>query len=110
MVPPSPSPPRRRRAAAAPPRSTTLTPRPPPKCLAEVACINLCIGKPDLGACQIRCGDIFDDPSIDKFNACALTQKKCVPQRADDGSYPEPPVGSVVDKFDVGLMDGAWCV
>jgi len=32
-----------------------------PSCLANLACINTCNGKADESACQIRCGDIFDN-------------------------------------------------
>ena len=31
-----------------------------PNCIANVACIKSCTGKPDEAACQIKCGDIFE--------------------------------------------------
>jgi hypothetical protein len=38
-----------------------------------------------LQACQIRCGDLFENEAVGKFNACAVSQKKCVPKKEDDG-------------------------
>jgi len=81
-----------------------------PGCLANLACIQSCNGKADESACQIRCGDVFDNPVIAEFNDCAVSQKKCVPQRENDNSYPPPPEGSLVTKFDTASFTGRWYI
>jgi len=40
-----------------------------PKCLANVVCINTCTGRPDEIECQIKCGDIFENPVVGEFNS-----------------------------------------
>lgn len=37
---------------------------------------------------QIRCGDQYEDSAVQTFNSCAVSQKKCVPQRVDKDVYP----------------------
>ena len=37
---------------------------------------------------QIKCGDLYEDGAVQTFNACAVSDKKCVPQRVDEGVYP----------------------
>mmetsp|Transcript_149 Transcript_149/g.184 ORF Transcript_149/g.184 Transcript_149/m.184 type:complete len:458 (+) Transcript_149:131-1504(+) len=81
-----------------------------PKCLANVICLNTCNNRPDETECQIKCGDLFDNEQTAEFNCCAVTQKKCVPQRADTGEYPVPPEDAVVKKFDTKLFDGRWYI
>merc|ERR1719460_3186018 len=61
-----------------------------PVCAANLLCIQTCTGKPDEGQCQIKCGDEFSNKVTDKFTTCAVSQKKCVPQRGEDGSWPVP--------------------
>lgn len=45
-----------------------------------------------------------------EFNACAVSQKKCVPRRPDDGSYPLPPRDSLVSSFDTKVFEGRWFI
>ena len=58
---------------------------------------------------QIRCGDLYSDKAISTFNECAVSNKKCVPQRIDEDVYPVPKT-EVLDhnfdlsKFEVGLI------
>jgi violaxanthin de-epoxidase len=47
---------------------------------------------------------------VGTFNACAVSQKKCVPQRQDDGSYPIPAVESQVKSFDTSFWNGRWYI
>lgn len=61
-----------------------------PKCLANVVCLNSCNGRPDEAECQIKCGDTFENEVVGRFNTCAVSQKKCVPQKQDEGEYPLP--------------------
>ena len=61
-----------------------------PKCLANVICLNTCNGKADEPACQIKCGDLFENDVVGTFNSCAVSQKKCVPQKQNEGEYPLP--------------------
>ena len=81
-----------------------------PKCAANLVCINSCTGRKDESECQIRCGDLFENEVVGDFNACAVSQKKCVPQRQDDGAYPEPSPEAIVKKFDTRVFDGRWYI
>lgn len=54
------------------------------QCLANVICLNTCNGRADEAECQIKCGDTFDNDVIGVFNKCAVSQKKCVPQKQDE--------------------------
>ncbi len=56
-------------------------------CLQNLACLNACALSDDESACQIRCGDRFEDKAVTVFNACAVSEKKCVPQRVDKGGW-----------------------
>ncbi|CAM9150516.1 unnamed protein product, partial [Ascophyllum nodosum] len=81
-----------------------------PKCLANIICLQTCNGRSDEGYCQIRCGDLFENEVVGKFNACAVSKKNCVKQRQDDGSWPVPPVEAQVTAFDTKLMEGQWYI
>ena len=52
-------------------------------------------------AMQIRCGDLYADKAVEAFTACAVSDKKCVPQRVDQSAYPEPPPCALDEKFDL---------
>lgn len=58
-------------------------------CLENLVCLQQCSGRPDETECQIKCGDKYDDKAIGVFNTCAVSEKKCVPQRVDEGESPE---------------------
>lgn len=79
-----------------------------PKCLANVICINTCNGQPNETGCQIKCGDLFENEIVGEFNKCAVSDRSCVPQRPDDGSYPIPAKELTVQKFDTKLFNGRW--
>ena len=64
----------------------------------------------DESECQIRCGDLFENDVVGTFNACAVSQKKCVPQKQPDGSYPLPSTESMVKKFDTSIWNGRWYI
>ena len=81
-----------------------------PKCLANVICLNTCNDRPDESECQIKCGDNFENDVVGKFNACAVSAKKCVPQKQDDGSFPLPAPESMVKKFDTTMWNGRWYI
>jgi len=81
-----------------------------PKCLANVICINTCNNSPDEIGCQIQCGDLFENTVVGEFNACALSQQSCVPQKPDDGSYPVPTDDMLVKNFDTKLWNGKWYI
>jgi violaxanthin de-epoxidase len=70
------------------------------QCLENLICLQTCNGKDDETACQIKCGDKYQDAAIDTFNKCAVSEKKCVPQRVDEGLYPVPPDCSLDRNFD----------
>eukprot|EP01041_Mallomonas_annulata_P001411 gene1411-2709_t len=81
-----------------------------PKCLANVICLNTCNGRSDEAECQIKCGDQFENDVVGVFNACAVSQKKCVPQKQDEGLFPIPAKESWVKKFDTSLWNGRWYI
>lgn len=81
-----------------------------PKCLANVICLNTCNGRADEAECEIKCGDLFENDVVGVFNACAVSQKKCVPQKQDEGLFPIPAAESLVKKFDTSLWNGRWYI
>jgi len=81
-----------------------------PNCLANVICINTCNGKADESGCQIDCGNIFENDVVGEFNKCAVSDMTCVPQKADDGSYPVPAKDVLVPSFDTKLFNGKWYI
>ena len=81
-----------------------------PKCLANVICLNTCNDRPDEAECQIKCGDNFENEVVGKFNACAVSAKKCVPQKQDEGEFPLPAPESMVKKFDTTMWNGRWYI
>jgi len=81
-----------------------------PTCAANLACIQTCTGKPDEGDCQIKCGDEFSDDVVGEFTKCAVTEKNCVPQRQDDGSWPVPKDSVLVPKFTTEALEGTWYI
>lgn len=81
-----------------------------PNCLANVICINTCNGKEDELGCQIKCGDVFENEVVGEFNKCAVSDKTCVPQTKDDGSYPVPSKEVVVDNFPTSFFNGRYYI
>jgi violaxanthin de-epoxidase len=81
-----------------------------PGCAANLLCIQACNGRADEGACQIGCGDVFDNPVIGEFNKCAVSQQGCVPQRSNDNSYPLPAQGSMVEAFNTKIFSGRYYI
>lgn len=81
-----------------------------PKCLANVICLNTCNDRPDEAACQIKCGDLFENDVVGVFNSCAVSQKKCVPQKQSENEYPEIPLSAQVKKFDTSIWNGKWYI
>jgi violaxanthin de-epoxidase len=83
-----------------------------PKCLANIVCLNTCnsdnVDKE--AACQIRCGDLFENDVVGVFNSCAVSQKRCVPQKANEGQYPLPAPESLVTSFDTSIWNGRWYI
>lgn len=59
-------------------------------------------------ACQIKCGDIFENDVVGVFNSCAVSQKKCVPQKQNNGEYPIPLQSSMVKSFDTSIWNGRY--
>eukprot|EP00854_Cymbomonas_tetramitiformis_P001402 gene1402-2004_t len=80
------------------------------KCLENLVCLNKCNGRPDEADCQIRCGDLYSDKAIAAFNSCAVSQKNCVPQKADTDEYPIPPRENLVKEFNPEFFDGRWYI
>jgi violaxanthin de-epoxidase len=76
-----------------------------PMCLANVICINSCANKDDEAGCQVKCGDIFDNGIIGEFNKCAVSDMSCVPQKGDEGLYPEPKHEQMVSSFDTKFFN-----
>ena len=81
-----------------------------PVCAANLLCIQTCTGRADEGDCQIRCGDAFSNDVVGDFTKCAVSDKKCVPQRADDGSWPVPAKEALVASFSPDMLTGPWYI
>ena len=81
-----------------------------PKCLANVVCINTCNGRPDEIDCQIKCGDLFENEAVGQFNKCVVSDMQCVPQKPDEGLYPELRDDQLVSQFDTKLWNGRWYI
>mmetsp|Transcript_7202 Transcript_7202/g.10969 ORF Transcript_7202/g.10969 Transcript_7202/m.10969 type:complete len:579 (-) Transcript_7202:154-1890(-) len=79
-------------------------------CAANLVCLSTCTGKPNEIDCQVHCGDLFQTAAIDRFNDCAISRGKCVPQRGDSGEYPIPPAESLVPNFDMSKFTGDWYI
>ena len=54
---------------------------------------------------QIRCGDLYNDQAIQTFTACAVSDKKCVPQKIDRDAFPEPKPDKLDKNFDLGKFE-----
>jgi len=82
-----------------------------PSCAADLTCILGCQGQKDIGACEVRCGDFFENPAVQEFNRCALKPNKngCVPQRVTL-DYPEPPAEAISKQFDITSFNGPWYI
>lgn len=59
---------------------------------------------------QIRCGDIFENNVVDEFNECAVSRKKCVPQKSDVGEFPVPDPNTTVGNFNMKDFSGTWFI
>ncbi|KAI5058406.1 hypothetical protein GOP47_0026576 [Adiantum capillus-veneris] len=81
-----------------------------PKCAANVACLQTCNNKPDETECQIGCGDLFENSVVDQFNECAVSRKKCVPQKPDEGIFPVPQPSALVQNFNTTDFTGKWYI
>jgi violaxanthin de-epoxidase len=79
-------------------------------CVENLVCLQACNGRPDETECQIRCGDRYQDKAIDVFNTCAVSEKKCVPQKVDEGVYPVPSDCALDKKFDLSKFQGRWYI
>ncbi|KAK9833291.1 hypothetical protein WJX81_003704 [Elliptochloris bilobata] len=79
-------------------------------CLENLVCLQLCNGKPDESACQIRCGDLYNDKAVEAFTACAVSDKKCVPQRVDADAFPVPKDDGLDENFDLDNFQGRWYI
>ncbi|KAL3160389.1 hypothetical protein ABBQ32_010714 [Trebouxia sp. C0010 RCD-2024] len=81
-----------------------------PECLENLACLQLCNGRQDEAGCQIRCGDLYNDKAVQTFTACAVSDKKCVPQKIDRDAFPEPKPEALDKNFDLGKFEGRWYI
>ncbi|ERM97945.1 violaxanthin de-epoxidase, chloroplastic [Amborella trichopoda] len=81
-----------------------------PNCAANVACLQTCNNRPDETECQIKCGDLFENSIVDEFNECAVSRKKCVPQKSDVGDFPVPDPTALVQRFSMADFSGKWYI
>nr|KJB44724.1 hypothetical protein B456_007G268500 [Gossypium raimondii] len=81
-----------------------------PSCAANVACLQTCNDRPDETECQIKCGDLFENNVVDEFNECAVSRKKCVPQKSDIGEFPVPYPAVLVENFNIADFTGKWFI
>lgn len=81
-----------------------------PACAANIACLQTCNGRPDETECQIKCGDLFENSVVDQFNDCAVSRKKCVPTKNDEGTFPVPDPSALVKSFSIADFSGKWYI
>ncbi|KAK2638110.1 hypothetical protein Ddye_025905 [Dipteronia dyeriana] len=81
-----------------------------PSCAANVTCLQTCNNRPDEIECQIKCGDLFENSVVDEFNDCAVSRKKCVPQKSDLGEFTVPDPAVLVKSFNVADFSGQWYI
>ncbi|KAL5767994.1 hypothetical protein ACOSQ2_014777 [Xanthoceras sorbifolium] len=81
-----------------------------PSCAANVTCLQTCNNRPDETECQIKCGDLFENSVVDEFNECAVSRKKCVPQKSDLGEFPVPDPAVLVKSFNITDFGGKWFI
>ncbi|KAF9604785.1 hypothetical protein IFM89_010326 [Coptis chinensis] len=81
-----------------------------PSCAANVACLQTCNNRPDETECQISCGNLFENSVVDEFNECAVSRKKCVPQKSDVGEFPVPDAAALVKSFNIQDFSGKWYI
>ena len=81
-----------------------------PVCATNLLCIQTCTGRADEATCQIKCGDEFGNVVTEDFTRAAVTETKCVPQRADDGSWPVPKDSAVVSQLSIPSLEGDWYI
>lgn len=81
-----------------------------PSCAANVACLQTCNNRPDETECQIKCGNLFENTVVDEFNECAVSRKKCVPQKSDVGEFPIPDPAVLVKSFNMADFTGKWFI
>lgn len=81
-----------------------------PACAANIACLQSCNDRPDETECQIKCGDLFENSVVDRFNDCAVSQKKCVPTKNDEGTFPVPEPSALVKSFNIADFSGKWYI
>ncbi|XP_030475455.1 violaxanthin de-epoxidase, chloroplastic-like [Syzygium oleosum] len=81
-----------------------------PSCAASVACLQTCNNRPDETECQIKCGDLFENSVVDEFNECAVSRKKCVPQKSDVGEFTVPEPAVLVKSFNIADFSGKWFI
>lgn len=81
-----------------------------PACAANIACLQTCNGRPDETECQIKCGDLLENSVVDRFNECAVSRKKCVPTKSDEGIFPVPEPSALVKSFNIADFSGKWYI
>ncbi|MCO5597085.1 hypothetical protein L7F22_051159 [Adiantum nelumboides] len=59
---------------------------------------------------EIGCGDVFENSVVDQFNDCAVSRKKCVPQKPDLGDFPVPQPSALVPSFNTTEFTGKWYI
>lgn len=80
-------------------------------CAENLLCLQSCNGRPDESECQIRCGDVYASPAVEKFTKCAVSDKKCVKQRVEKGeTFPVPKDSSLVSDFNLKDFQGQWAI
>jgi len=47
---------------------------------------------------------------VGEFNKCVVSDMGCVPQKPDEGLYPEPKPEALAQKFDTKLWNGKWYI
>lgn len=59
--------------------------------------------------CCCRCGDLYEDEAVTVFNACAVSDQKCVPQAVTE-NFPLPKDEVLDNSFDTSQFQGRWYI
>ncbi|CAM9804643.1 unnamed protein product [Phaeothamnion confervicola] len=78
------------------------------RALHELTCLSSC-GIDDI-ACQMRCGDMYEQDVLRNFHVCAIAEHHCVPQRRDIGRHMLPDPAALPATFEPERFSGEWFI
>jgi hypothetical protein len=59
----------------------------------------------------MKCGDLYKEQVLTEFQVCAISEKKCIPQRSEDTSALIPTPSALTDNFThLERYSGNWYI